>query len=137
VTRSGRALLAGLLLTVPGLLWACAEQLPAAQRMVVQSQGLQLAFAPVAGPLPVGRHFAIDVQICPQDGTSLATDLRVDADMPAHRHGMNYKTRVRALGENRFVVDGLMFHMPGRWRFIFDVSINARNLRLTQEVQVP
>jgi hypothetical protein len=51
----------------------------------------------------------------------LPVALRVDADMPAHRHGMNYRTTVTALGDGRFRAEGLMFHMAGRWRLLFDL----------------
>jgi hypothetical protein len=43
--------------------------------------------------------------------------------MPAHRHGMNYKTSVSGKGSGRYRVEGLMFHMPGHWEFAFDVVI--------------
>jgi hypothetical protein len=29
---------------------------------------------------------------------------------------MNYRPTIRALGGDRYAADGLMFHMPGRWR---------------------
>lgn len=124
------------LLVLPGWVQACGEQLPPANRVLVNSKDMVLAFSAGPAGIPVGRHFAIEVQLCPQDGKELATTLRVDADMPAHRHGMNYKTRVRSLGDNRFAVEGLMFHMPGRWRFVFDVTLPSRTLRLTQEITV-
>ena len=54
------------------------------------------------------------------DGDSTFS-LAVDADMPAHRHGMNYRASVTALGDGRFRADGLMFHMAGRWRILFDL----------------
>jgi hypothetical protein len=63
-----------------------------------------------------GRHFALDVVVCARAGAALPVALRVDADMPAHRHGMNYRPTVRALGDGRYRADGLMLHMAGRWR---------------------
>ena len=62
--------------------------------------------------------------------------VRVDADMPAHRHGMNYRATIRALGGDRYAADGLMFHMPGRWRFVFDLGSGADAVRMTHEVDV-
>ena len=81
--------------------------------------GGTVVFAPRPWPVPVGRLFALDIAVCPTAGTALPASLRVDADMPAHRHGMNYRPSVTALGNGRFVAEGLMFHMPGRWRLQF------------------
>ena len=78
-----------------------------------------VVFAPRPWPVPVGRLFSLDITVCPTAGTALPASLRVDADMPAHRHGMNYRPSVTALGNGRFVAEGLMFHMPGRWRLQF------------------
>jgi hypothetical protein len=86
----------------------------------------------------VGRHFALDVQLCSTGSMSLPTALRVDAEMPAHRHGMNYSATVKALpGLDRWRAEGLMFHMPGRWRFIFDLKTVDGPVRVTHEVDVP
>ena len=60
----------------------------------------------------------------------------VDADMPEHRHGMNYRARVQALGGGRYRADGLMFHMPGRWRFVFDLQLPQGPLRMTRDLEV-
>lgn len=110
----------------------CGEQLDAQARHQIESTGLQLAYAPQPSPIPVDRHFQIDIAVC---GAPVSA-LRVDADMPAHRHGMNYRTTVRALGDGRFEAQGLLFHMPGRWRLIFDIDTGGQTLRLTQAVEV-
>ena len=49
-------------------------------------------------PIPVGRHFALDVEVCPRAGAAMPAKLAVDATMPAHRHGMNYAPTVTATG---------------------------------------
>ena len=104
------------------------------QAMRASSGGWQVALLPAVRPLPVGRHFALEVQLC---GTAPAVSaLRVDADMPAHRHGMNYRTTVQALGTGRWRAEGLMLHMPGRWRFIVEFDTSGGVQRLTHEVDV-
>jgi hypothetical protein len=30
-----------------------------------------------------------------------------------------------------------MLHMPGRWRFMFDLGLQGRSVRVTHEVEVP
>jgi hypothetical protein len=83
----------------------------------------------------VGQHFAMDVMVCPKGaGTIPAGDLHVDAHMPAHRHGMNYRTTAKSMGDGRYAVEGFLLHMPGRWEFIFDVRADGRTDRLTRSV---
>jgi hypothetical protein len=112
--------LAAMASTGPALA-ACGDSLPAGQRLVAEGGGLQVAFAPRPAPLALGRHFALDIVVCAPAGQPLPDTLAVDADMPAHRHGMNYRASVTALGDGRFRADGLMFHMAGRWRILFDL----------------
>ena len=100
---------------------ACGDSLPAVQRLLAEGSGVQVAFAPRPAPLALGRHFALDIVVCAPAGQPLPATLAVDADMPAHRHGMNYRASVTALGDGRFRADGLMFHMAGRWRLLFDL----------------
>lgn len=93
------------------------------------------ARAPAAA-LVVGQHFQLELQLCAAPDSAPVRTLRVDADMPAHRHGMNYRSSVQALGANQWQAAGLMFHMPGRWRFIIDLDTPHGTQRLTREVEV-
>ena len=70
-------------------------------------------------PVAVGRHFALDIEVCPRAGAAMPASLAVDATMPAHRHGMNYTPTVAATGPGRWRAEGLLFHMPGRWELVF------------------
>jgi hypothetical protein len=82
-------------------------------RLIVQVQ---------PGPLTIGRHFGLDIQACAMGGAGPVRAVRVDAVMPAHRHGMNYRPTVLATGQGRFEVRGLLLHMPGRWRWTFELD---------------
>ena len=87
-------------------------------------------------PIVVGKHFAIDVQVCPAD----AVLMRVDANMPEHQHGMNYRPSLKRVGDakdGRWRAEGLMFHMPGRWELRFDVKAAGRTEKLTDTVTLP
>jgi len=88
----------------------------------------------VALTVCVGKHFSVELMVCPKGGAKLAEHLRVDAHMPDHKHGMNYKAEVSPVSEGRYRANGLMFHMPGRWEFIFDVRAGGKTDRLTQSV---
>ncbi|MFT3818547.1 MAG: hypothetical protein QM750_13065 [Rubrivivax sp.] len=106
----------------------CGRALDARHRQQISAGAQQLAWAPQPGPLRAGRMFAVEVVLCPA-GATLG---KVDAEMPAHRHGMNYRPTIRALGDGRFRAEGLLLHMPGRWRFSFELD----GLRLSQERDV-
>jgi hypothetical protein len=84
--------------------------------------------------IAVGHAFAIEVQVCVKGQAAVPTGLRVDARMPAHRHGMNYRPTVVAGGGGRFRADGLLFHMPGRWELIFDLDAPGTHERITRDL---
>lgn len=114
---------------------ACGSDLAPKGRRQVASTRHQLVF--VLQPAPVvGRHFGLDLAVCPLGDASLPLALRVDADMPAHRHGMNYRPTVRRLGEGRYRVEGLLFHMAGQWRLSFELSADGRLDRLSHELNL-
>lgn len=139
MTRQPAAALA-LLATLAGAAAqaSCGDNLPAAHRLLAEADGWQVVFAPQPAPLPLGRHFALDIVVCAPAGQPLPAMLAVDADMPAHRHGMNYRATVSALGDGRFRADGLMFHMAGRWRISIDLpgAAGAPPRRLSRAVDL-
>ena len=93
-----------------------------------------VVFATRPSVIEVGGHFTLDVRACAEGAPPVLT--RVDADMPEHRHGMNYRPSLAPAGDGRYVADGLLFHMPGRWRLSFDVEREGRRVRLTTDVVV-
>ncbi|HKX38465.1 MAG TPA: cytochrome c peroxidase [Burkholderiales bacterium] len=106
--------LAGLAAAFPA--WACT---PALEGTRLESARHVLVYKPSS--LSVSQHFSIDIEACAKAGPAPKT-LKVDAHMPAHRHGMNYAPKVVALGPGRWRADGLMFHMPGKWELVFVVD---------------
>jgi hypothetical protein len=125
---------------MPGWVWLALAMsaLPAAASCplpapVLQQGSAQLAWQVSGEPITVGRHVALEVQVCPPD----AVLLRVDAVMPEHRHGMNYRPSVKALGPGRWRVEGLLFHMPGRWELRLDVQSAGRTDRLLDTIVLP
>src|SRR5262249_7985311 len=85
--------------------------------------------------IAVGQHFAMDLVVCPRKGGAIAADdLRTDAHMAERRHGMNCGTVVKAVDGMGYAAEGFMFHMPGRWEFIFEVRAEGRTDRITRTV---
>ena len=98
---------------------ACPTKLEGAQ--TIESPRHTLAYRTTPARLAVGKPFTVDLVICPKDPQTRVAGIEVDARMPEHRHGMNYKATVTPQADGRYRAEGLMFHMPGRWEFMFDV----------------
>lgn len=129
------AILLAALLVLPAAVsaaGACGNGLP----LRAAGHGYTVAFAPQPAKIVVGQHFKLDVAVCAEPGRLAATALKVDADMPAHRHGMNYRASLKGTGEQRWLAEGLMFHMPGRWRFLFELATPQGVRKLSHEVEV-
>lgn len=86
--------------------------------------------------ITVGAPFEVDLTICASDSAAIDR-LAIDATMPAHRHGMNYKPEIAPLGSGRYRAKGFLFHMPGEWEFALSVTSNGTTSVLRLPVRVP
>jgi len=121
--------LAGAIVALAG--WnATACELPPGVR--VESEKLSISYLTVPAKIAVGQPFVLELAACPKGGAAVSEKVRLDAHMPEHRHGMNYRTKVTPLGASRFRSEGWLFHMPGRWEFVFDIGAE----RLTHSVRI-
>ena len=132
--RAGAVAGALALVAAPGA-WACGEALRGTTDRI-ESAHYEIVFAAVPAPIEAGKHFSLDIAVCPRGGAEPPSAVRVDAVMPEHRHGMNYRPVVVARGANSYRADGLMFHMPGRWDVLFDLVTSTGTLRLTATKQL-
>jgi len=94
---------------------------------------LHIQFNPEIAPLNV--PFDTIVTICSQQKLS-PTRVTVDATMPAHKHGMNYEPKTKRIGDNRYEVKNLLFHMPGVWRLEITAYEGKKPHRFTHDVTV-
>jgi len=102
--------------------------------------------------IKVGEAFAVDIELCESDQVEL---LEVDATMPSHGHGMNYKAELSPIqssgvdssensgaknGEGaaakRYRAEGLLFHMPGEWQWSLKVRVADQPQTLTGKTTV-
>lgn len=121
---------AGVLGSAPLLAQECRMAGEGQQR--IEGERHVLAWRTQPGKPAVGRHFAVEFLVCPKAGVAAPESVRVDAHMPEHRHGMNYQPQLKTLADGVRRAEGLMFHMPGRWEFIFELRAGGRTDRLTQ-----
>ncbi len=60
--------------------------------------------------------------------------LAVEASMPEHGHGMNRTPKIARGEGGEFVVQGMLFHMTGRWELYFDITSGALSERAQVDV---
>jgi hypothetical protein len=113
---------------------ACAPPAGFAPRGRIESRDVVVIYR--AEPaIEVGRDFVVEAVVCARPPARI-TAVRVDAYMPDHRHGMNYRPTVSARGDGLYVAEGMLFHMPGRWELLFDVERGGSTERLKTEIEL-
>jgi len=123
-----RALLAALLAAASA---ATACELPGGAVQKIQSGKVLVLYRTNPAPLKVGQHFVLEFAVCPAPES-----VRVDAQMPEHRHGMNYRPTITGSGEGPYKAEGLMLHMAGRWELVFEVRSKDAVERVTQTIRL-
>ncbi len=114
---------------------ACGDTLAGA-RATVENSNYTVVYTTAPSPVEVGRHFTIDFAVCVRGKAAAPQEVRLDASMPVHRHGMNYRPTVTTLRPGVYRGEGLLFHMPGRWDLAFDVVAGNQTQRLTSTLHV-
>jgi hypothetical protein len=104
---------------------ACVPELAGAVH-TLEADRYTLAYRTVPPKIAVGEHFSIEMAVCANGAAPPPESLSVDAQMPEHRHGMNYKPSIKRESATRYRADGLMFHMPGRWELDFELRAAGR-----------
>jgi len=123
-----RALLVALLVAAPA---ATACELPGGAAQKIQSGKYLVLYRANPAPLKVGQHFALEFAVCPAPES-----VRVDASMPEHKHGMNYRPTVTGSGEGPYRAEGLMLHMAGKWELVFEVRAKDAVERVVQTIRL-
>lgn len=101
--------------------------LTSAARTATSADGTYLVgWEPVGGVIPDAEPFAIAIEVRRADGRPIdpRATVAVDAEMPHHGHGMNLVPTVQPhpSGAGRFVAEGMLLHMSGRWVLAIDVE---------------
>ncbi|WP_299641851.1 FixH family protein [uncultured Ruegeria sp.] len=83
------------------------------------------------GEISLAQQFSVLLTVCDDVAVS---EVRVDATMPAHQHGLNYAPKITALGDGVFRADNMLFHMPGLWELRVDASFGGRSISYNSDV---
>ncbi len=106
-------------------------------KFFLESEGLSVSIQPMA-PVVVSQAFPVTVTVCGDNAAE--AEIVLDATMPAHGHGMNYKpphTVVAKTGKGQKVmVEGVVLHMPGDWQWSVDVRTPESHQLLTRTFAV-
>lgn len=89
-------------------------------------------------PVPVNAMHSWILVVTTPDGEPLTgADITVEGGMPAHDHGLPTRPRVTAeLGDGRYRLDGLRFHMPGEWQINVMIVVEDRRWTVTIPLQL-
>lgn len=136
MTRTRRLLLCIAMLTASVRAIACDPPALGTTQQLAESARYRIAWRVRPTPIVVAEPFALEMSVCAKPGAQAAEGVQVDATMPEHRHGMNYRPSVIEGPDGRFLVEGMLFHMPGKWRLIFDVRAGGITERLTHDLTV-
>ena len=109
---------------------ALACELPPGKR--IESERVALSYRTTPSPIVIGQHFTLELAVCAKQAVPAKDRVKLDAHMPEHRHGMNYRPEMKRLGAGRYRSEGWLFHMPGRWEFVFELGAE----RLTDSVRI-
>jgi hypothetical protein len=129
-------MLAGIALLSARAAEGCEPGLQGEGVRVMRSAAYAAAWVPQPLPIPVGAHFTLELAVCASEGQAAVEAVAIDADMPEHRHGMNYRATVAPLGDGRYRAEGLLFHMPGLWRLSVELRTAGKAERLADEILV-
>lgn len=62
--------------------------------------------------------------------TEAIEEVKFDARMPEHNHGMVVKPHVLQQARNSYRILGVKLHMPGKW----ELALSAKSKKMTEEV---
>ncbi len=94
---------------------------------------------PHPDPIPDNELFTLDVYVAAADHCDVPlknVDVRVDAQMPEHQHGMVTQPKLERVGD-RFRVEGMQFHMSGLWELYVDISVGGVTERAQFRIEMP
>jgi YtkA-like protein len=129
------ALAGGLVAIAPaGADTACPAEAQGFRRL--KTADAEIAYRWEPAELRVGQFFAAEVVACRAPGAEPVGQIAIDATMPAHGHGMNYRPKVEAAAAGHYRFTGLMLHMPGTWRLTFDLFQGGKRTRLTHQLDL-
>ena len=87
-----------------------------------------VSYESLLDPIVINRMHSWILTVRNADGTPVDdAEITVDGGMPAHNHGLPTQPRVtQNLGEGRYKVEGLRFHMQGHWEMKIGIAAGGK-----------
>lgn len=83
---------------------------------------MTVAWAPTPDPIPFNDYFDVTVTLSQGGSAKPGEAVAIDAQMPAHGHGMTVVPTVTDNGDGSYTGTGLLFAMEGHWQLLVDVG---------------
>lgn len=98
--------------------------------------GLTVRLNSLQSPLPLNQMHQWEIQITDAQGDPVdKADITVSGGMPEHDHGLATSPRVtQSLGDGKFLLEGMRFHMPGLWKLNVNIIVNQQRYLVEQSV---
>ena len=98
-------------------------------------------YVPTENRIPLNEPFDLHIQLYEVRDEIVRFPLRdatlsVDAGMPEHMHGMTVQPAVTKQKDGSYMVQGMLFHMPGRWELYFDITRGGVTERAQTEINL-
>jgi hypothetical protein len=93
------------------------------------AQGLfKAAVSSELSPIPLNSIHSWTLHLKTAAGQPVnEAQIKVEGGMPAHGHGLPTAPEIRrAQSDGDYLVEGMMFHMAGRWQISFEISVEGR-----------
>ena len=109
------------------LMAAAYSALAASEFLVSRSGEFRVHYSSQLDPLVINQMHNAVLQLETHAGAAVAgARIRVDGGMPAHNHGLPTRPAVTLyLGEGRYLIEGLRFHMHGAWELLITLEVDG------------
>jgi hypothetical protein len=126
---SNRLVVSLLLYLAPALALAADRELEPVDdsTCVTRSSVYRVSYTSDLDPIAINRIHDWVLHVETTQGEPVAgAEITVGGGMPAHDHGLPTSPRqTEELGNGDYLVEGMRFHMNGRWEIVVAVSANA------------
>ncbi len=96
------------------------------------ARGIQLAVYSHLSPIEINQIHSWEVTLQDDDGPLVGAELGISGGMPEHNHGMPTQPRVtEEISPGRYLLEGIRFHMPGKWQLTAVVKTNKNSRPVT------
>ena len=100
-----------------------------------RSEHFRVSVDPELEPLAINTIHRWVVQVQTLDGAPVTSaEIGIRGGMPAHDHGLpTLPEATRYLGDGRYLIEGMRFHMAGNWEIVISIDTGAQR----DEVAIP